>query len=60
MRYATEPKFRKYLKRFLSFTRKFGDKYGKKLIDSAKKTGIDAAKAASKSVVQKLQRLHEI
>ena len=48
MRYATEPKFRKYLKRFLSFTRKFGDKYGKKLIDSAKKTGIDAAKAASK------------
>ena len=50
MRYSTEPRFKKYVKGygFLSFTRKFGDKYGKKLIDSAKKTGIDAAKAASK------------
>ena len=28
-------------------------KYGKKLMDSATKTGIDAAKAASKRVVQK-------
>ena len=32
---------------------KFGDKYGKKLIDTATKTGIDAAKTASKRVVQK-------
>ena len=38
---------------FLSFARKFGDKYGKKLIDSATKTGINAAKTASKRVVQK-------
>ena len=55
MRYSTEPKFRKYIKeyRFLSFTRKFGDKYGKKLMDTATKIGIDAAKTASKRVVQK-------
>ena len=37
----------------MSFTIKFGDKYGKKLIDTATKTGIDAAKTASKRVVQK-------
>ena len=37
----------------MSFTRKFGDKYGKKLMDTARKTGIDAAKTASKWVVQK-------
>ena len=51
----TEPKFRKYVKgyRFLSFARKFGDKYGKKLMDTATKPGIDAAKTASKRVVQK-------
>ena len=55
MRYSTEPKFRKYVKGygFLSFARKSGDKYGKKLIDIATKTGIDAAKTASKRVVQK-------
>ena len=56
MRYSTQPKFRKYVKRygFLSFARKFGDKYGKKLIDIATKKGIDAAKTASKRVVQKI------
>ena len=55
MRYSTQPKFRKGIKgyRFLSFARKFGDKYGKKLMDNATKTGIDAAKTASKRVVQK-------
>ena len=55
MRYSTEPKFRKYGKGygFLSFARKLGDKYDKKLIDTATKTGIDAAKTASKRVVQK-------
>ena len=37
----------------MSFTRKFGDKYGKKLIDTATKIGIDAAKTVSKRVVQK-------
>ena len=37
----------------MSFARKFGDKYGKKLMDTATKTGIDTAKTASKRVVQK-------
>ena len=37
----------------LSFSRRFGDKYGKKLVDAATKTGIDAAKTASKRVVQR-------
>ena len=55
MRCATEPKFRKYVKvyGFLSFARKFGDKYGRKLIDTATKTGINAVNTASKRVVQK-------
>ena len=55
MRYSTEPRFRKYVKGYsvLSFARKFEDKYGKKLMDPATKTGIDAAKAVSKRVVQK-------
>ena len=55
MSYSAEPKFRKYVKwcGFLSFTKKFKDKYGKKLLDTAAKTGIDAAKTASKRVVQK-------
>ena len=44
---------------FLSFARNFGDKYGKKLMDTATKTGTDAAKTASKRVVQKLQELQE-
>ena len=37
----------------MSFARKFGDKYGIKLMDTATKTGIDAAKIASKRVIQK-------
>ena len=55
MRYSTEPRLRKYVEGydFLSFARKFGDKYSKKLMDTATKTGIDAAKTASKRVVQK-------
>ena len=55
MRYSTQPKFSKYVKGygFLPFARKFGDKYGKKLIDTVTKTRIDAAKTASKRVVQK-------
>ena len=35
------------------FARKIDNKYGKKLMDNATKTGIDIAKAASKKVVQK-------
>ena len=55
MRYSTEPRFRKYVKcySFLSLARKFSDKYDKKLMDTATKTGIDNAKTASKKVVQK-------
>ena len=55
IRYSTEPTFRKYVKRygFLSFAKKFGDKYGKKSMDTETKTGIDAAKTASRRVVQK-------
>ena len=55
MRYSSEPKFRKYIKGygFLSFARTFSDKYGKKLMDTATKTGIDAAKTVSKRVAQK-------
>ena len=55
MRYSTEPRHKKYVKKygFLSFARKFGHNYCKKLMDIATKTGIDAAKTASKRVVQK-------
>ena len=62
MRYSTEPKYRKYVKGygFFSFARKFGDKYDKKLMNTATKTGIGAAKTASKRVVQKTARLQEI
>ena len=54
MRYSTEPRFTKYVKGygFLSFARKFSNRYGKKLMDTAAKSGMDAAKTASKRVVQ--------
>ena len=56
MRYSTEPKYRKFVEgyNFLSFARKFGDKYDKILINTATKVEIDAAKTASKRVVQKI------
>ena len=55
MRYSTEPRFRKYIKSygFLPLVRKFDNKYDKRLMDTATKTGIDAANTASKRVVQK-------
>ena len=61
MRYSIESKERKYIKGYghliLSFAIKFGDKYSKKLMDDATKTakkfGTDAAKIASKGVIQK-------
>ena len=55
MRHSLEPKYRKYVQGygFLSFAKKFRDKYSKKLMDTATKTGLVAAKAASKRVVQK-------
>ena len=55
MGYSTEPRFRKYVKGygFLSFAKTFGNKYNKKSMDTATKKRIDAAKTASKRVVQK-------
>ena len=49
MRYSTKPRFRKYVKGygFLSFAKKCGDKYVKKLMDTTTKTGIDVAKSDS-------------
>ena len=46
MRYSLEPTYSRYVKGygFLSFARKFGDKYGKKLMNTSTKTGINAAK----------------
>ena len=46
--------YRKYFEcyGFLPFARNFGDRYDKRLMDTAKKTGIDAAKTYSKRVVQ--------
>ena len=40
MRYSTKPKYRKYVKgySFLSFAKRFGDKYCKKLMTTATKT----------------------
>ena len=39
MRYSTEPKFRKCVKGygFLSFAKRFGNKYGKQLMDTTTK-----------------------
>ena len=55
MRYSLEPRKRKYVQGygFLLFPGKIGNKYGETLMDSATKTGIDAAKTAFKGVVQK-------
>ena len=46
MRYSLEPTYRRYVKGygFLSFPRKYEDKYGKKLINTTTKAGINAAK----------------
>ena len=62
MRYSIEPRFRKYVKGygFLSFARKFGDKYDKKLMDTNTKTRMDAAKLLLKELYKKLQKLQAI
>ena len=45
-RYSIEPNSRKYVKEygFLSFTRNLSNKFGKQLLDTATKTGLDASK----------------
>ena len=54
MTYSTEPRFRTYVRLcFLSFGNNFGNKYGKKLMDTATKTEIDAATTTSKRIAQK-------
>ena len=57
MRYSIEPRDRIYVKGygFLSFAKNIGksNKYGQKLLDSAKKSRADAIKTASKSAIQK-------
>ena len=51
MQYSIEPRTRKYIKwyGFLSFVRKFYNKYRKQLLD----TGLDALKTVSKRIVHK-------
>ena len=55
MRYSLEPRDRIYVKEygFMSFARSMSDKYGKKLVDTAKKSTADAIKTASKKAIQK-------
>ena len=59
MRFSIEPRDRKYVKGygFLSFAKNMGkslsNKYGEKLLDSAKKCTTDARKTASKRATQK-------
>ena len=56
MRYSNEPRDAKGYG-FLSFAKNFGknlsNKYGQKLLDSAKKSTTDAIKTASKRAIQK-------
>ena len=66
MRYLIEPRERRYVKGygFLSFAKNMGthatkfaknlnNKYGHKLVDTAKKSAADALKIASKRAIQK-------
>ena len=55
MRHSIEPEYRKYVKGygFLSFARNFNNKYGKKIMDTATKTGKDFATVAGKKVIHK-------
>ena len=59
IRYAIEPRDRIYVKgyRFLSFAKNMvkglSNKYGQKLLDSAKKSTTDAIKTALKRAIQK-------
>ena len=55
MRYSIEPRDRVYVKvyGFMSFARSMSNKYGKKLVDTAKKSATDAIKTASKRAIEK-------
>ena len=63
MRYLIKPKDRRYVKgnSYLSFAKRFGNKYDKKIMGSATKTGsTNVAKTASKRVAQKQQKFQVI
>ena len=49
-RYSIELRTTKYVKgyRFLSFARNLSNKYGKQLLNTTTKTGLDALKTSSK------------
>ena len=55
MRCSIEPRNRIYVKGygFMSFARSMSNKYGKKLVDTTKKSATDAIKTASKRAIQK-------
>ena len=55
MRYWLEPRDRIYVKEygFISFARSMSNKYGKKIVDAARKSATDAVKTASKRKIQK-------
>ena len=59
MRYSIEPRERRYVKGygFLSFAKSIGkhlsNKYGQKLVDSAKISATDVLRTASKRAIQK-------
>ena len=55
MRHLLEPRERMYVKGygFMSFARSLSNKYGKKLVNTSKKSATDAIKTASKRAIQK-------
>ena len=63
---SIEPRNRKYVEGhgFLLFVKsaaiRFGNKYAKKMMDTATKAGMDAAKTASKRVAQKKQQKQQV
>ena len=66
MRYSIEPSDRIYVKGygFLFFAKNIGknlsNKYGQKLLDSAKKSATDAIKTASKRAIQKTAKATDL
>ena len=55
MRYSTKPRDKVYVigYGFMSFARSMSNKYGNKLVDTAKKSPTDSIKTASKRAIQK-------
>ena len=58
MRYSLEPRDRIYVKGygFMSFARSMSYKYGKKIVDTTKKSATDAKKLLLKEQYKKLQK----